>query len=441
MQLPSLPKSFPLLYKIFFIGLLLQFVAQTFVTYQLWLSWWIWSAVRLWKEILIVALWWRMVIDLTIHHQRATLLRIRRVQMFLGLFMWSIGLWVLTHFVWVWAWISEFIAAFKYDFFGFVILLVGLWASWRLSTEDKEKLIDWTVELFKWTLILSIIWYLIVAIKPWVLKLLGFNPFSYEWVVWTAPPAMYYTHINQWLPRNSFVFERPTTWWFMLVALRPLLYLRQLRHRSLSQNRMRRGFMAVNILVTFSRAARWSRLIVTLLCIALTTRDIKKLIIKYALPLLIWFGAIWYLWYQQIFARTYSNTGHIAMVVQAIEMIQTSPWIWYGGASAWPWSHQFDQWFNPENQFLQLRIEFGIWWFILRTLLFGSIIWLWRKHPNQPLLVSISLWMVWLGVSGMVLHSFADRMVVYPWMMLAWVVISIHIPIMKNQSLNHISHR
>lgn len=436
----SLPKSFPLLYKIFFIGLLLQFVVQTFVTYHLWLTWRVWSAIWLRKEILIVVLWWWMVIDLTIHNQWKPLLCTRRVQVFTGLFVWCLGLWAVTHFVWVWAWISEFVAAFKYDFFGFAILLVGLWASWRLSPADKEVLIDWTVEVFKWMLILSIVRYLIIAIKPWVLKLLGFNPFSYEGVVWSSPPAMYYTHINQWLPRNSFLFERPTTRWFFLVALRPLLYLRQLRHRPLSLSWLWRGIMWMNILITFSRAAWGSWIIVTVLCLALVTTDIKKLIIKYALPLVIWFGAIWYLGYQQIFARTYSNTGHVAMLVQAVEMIQTSPWVWYGGASAWPWSHQFDQWFNPENQFLQLRIEFGLWWFILWTTLFCSIIWLWWRYRDQPVLVAISLWMIGLGISGMVLHSFADRMVVYPWMILVWVVISTHIPMMKSNTLHHNSN-
>lgn len=437
---PPLPKSFPLLYKIFFIWLLLQFVAQTFVTYQLGLTWWVRSAIWLRKEVLIVILWWWMVVDLTIHNQWKPVLSTGWIQIFLALFILCLGLWAVTHFVWVWSWIAEFVAAFKYDFFGFGILLVGLGASWRLSPADKEALIDWTVEVFKWTLLLSIVRYLIVAVKPWVLKLLGFNPFSYEWVVWSAPPAMYYTHINQWLPRNSFLFERPTTWWFFLVALRPLLYLRQLRDRPLSLSWLRRGIMWVNILITFSRAAWWSRIIITVLCIALVTTDIKKLIIKYALPLVLGFGAIWYVWYQQIFARTYSNTGHIAMVVQAVEMIQVSPWVGYGGASAWPGSHQFDQWFNPENQFLQLRIEFGVWGFILWGLLFWSIIWLWWRHRDQPTLVAISLGMIGLGISGMVLHSFADRMVVYPRMILVWVVISAHIPIIKNNTLDHKSN-
>jgi hypothetical protein len=427
----SLKRFFPLLYKIFFIGLILQFVLQTFVTYQLWLEWWVWSAIWLWKEILILVLGWWMVIDLTIHKQRKNLLNTQRVQIFLWLFVSCLGVAWIAHFVWVWSWISEFIIAFKYDFFGFVILLVWLGASRRLTPDQKDKLINWSIEVFKRTLLLSIIWYLVVAVKPWVLKLLGFNPFSYEWVVGASPPAMYYTHINQWLPRNSFLFERPTTRWFFLVALRPLLYLKQLRTRSLETSRIRRGIMGVNILITFSRAAWWSWIIITLLCIAFTTTDLKKILIKFALPLIIGFAWIGYLWYQQIFARTYSNTGHVAMLVQAAEMIQESPRVWRWWATAGPWSHQTGVWFNPENQFLQLRVEFGIGWFILRWLLFWSVIRLWRRYRDEPVLVAISLWMLGLAISGMVLHSFADRMVVYPRMILVWVVISSQISSME----------
>lgn len=431
----SLKRFFPILYKIFFIGLILQFALQTFVTYQLWLEWWVRSAIWLRKELLIILLGWRMVIDLTMHKQRKNLLNTQRVQIFLWLFVACLGVAGLTHFVWVGSWLSEFIIAFKYDFFGFIILLVGLGASRRLTPDQKDDLITWTIEVFKRTLLLSIIWYLIVAVKPWFLKFLWFNPFSYEWVVGASPPAMYYTHINQWLPRNSFLFERPTTRWFFLVALRPLLYLKQLRTRSLATSRIRRGIMWTNILITFSRAAWGSWIIITLLCIAWTTTDIKKVLIKYALPLIIWFSGIGYLWYQQIFARTYSNTGHVAMLVQAWEMIQASPRVWRGWATAGPWSHQTGVWFNPENQFLQLRVEFGIGGFILRWLLFCSVIRLWWRYRDKPVFVAISLGMLGLAISGMVLHSFADRMVVYPRMILVWVVISSQIPSMKKIKL------
>lgn len=419
-------RYFPTLYKVFFIGLILQFVLQTFVTHQLWLEWWVWSAVWLWKEILVIVIWWWMVIDLSIHRQRTKIFQHAWIKWFVLLLVSCIWLAATTHFLGVWWSVNTFVMAFKYDFFWFTIMLVGLWASWRLSPDQQQELIQWTISAFKWMLLLSIVRYGVVSIKPGILKYLWFNPFSYEWSVWTAPPAMYYTHINQWLARNSFLFERPTTRWFFLVALRPLLYLWQLRKRDLSHVRIWRGIMGANILITFSRAARWAWIITTLICIALTTNNLKKLIIKYALPLLVVFSGISYLWYQQIFARTYSNTGHVAMLVQAVDMIWASPWLWYGWATAWPGSHRNWEWFNPENQFLQLWVEFGLGWFILWTLLFASIIWLWWKYRHDPVVLAVWVGMTWLWISGLVLHSFADRMVVYPWMMLVGVVIAHH---------------
>ena len=75
--------------------------------------------------------------------------------------------------------------------------------------------------------------------------------------------------------------------------------------------------------------------------------------------------------------------------------------------------------FNPENQFLQIRIEYGSLVFLVRTLLyFGLVHTAWKLKATHPYHAAFALGMVGLAICGMVLHSFSDRMIVYPFMLI-----------------------
>lgn len=83
-------------------------------------------------------------------------------------------------------------------------------------------------------------------------------------------------------------------------------------------------------------------------------------------------------------------------------------------------------------------VEFGIIGFIPWIMLFGYFI-LIGYHPTKKILatkktkkanlyrewlvVSLALGMIGLSISGMVLHSFSDRMIVYPFMALFGLVL------------------
>jgi len=97
--------------------------------------------------------------------------------------------------------------------------------------------------------------------------------------------------------------------------------------------------------------------------------------------------------------------------------------------------------FNPENQFLQVLDEFGIVWWLPRIVIFTwfvlgaypavKIIRKTNKKSKltkqyvqaQWLYVAMALWMWWLGISWLVLHSFSDRMIVYPVMVMYGVIL------------------
>lgn len=451
-------KYITLLYKIFFIGLLLQFFAFNIATFSLGLdqSWM--TYVRLWKEFLIMWLIGLTVFLILAKGERRQIAATREIIGLKALFALAVLVTIWLNYLihqlpwWVYA------LAFKYDFLWFLILFAWFHSSHFVESQERQKLVVRYGKVLKIVLLLALGRYALTFIKPGVLKLFGYNNFIYEGTAGWQAPAVYYTHINQGLPRNSFLFERPTTWGFYLVAFFPLFYVQYLHKKWIRTTRARWIIYGSNILLTFSRAARWAWIIqLILLGIRSAGRDTKKLkqyFIKGLIPLLIGIWVIGYVWYKQIFARQYSNTGHVAMMLKWIDMSIEKPLTWRWAASAGPGSHRNpdQEWFNPENQFLQIFVEFGVIGFFPRFLLFlyfnivGILPWFvgsanqtssvtdlednriymtkwWTYKMNPNLLFAMSLWLIWLSASGMILHSFVDRMVVYPFMLIFGIIL------------------
>lgn len=455
-------KYITLLYKIFFIGLLLQFFAFNIATFSLGLdaSWM--TYVRLWKELLILWLIGLTIFLILYRWLRRQIFATREILWLKLCFALAvlITIW-LNHFVhqlpwWVYA------LAFKYDFLWFLILFAWFHSSHFVESVQRQKLIARYGNVLKVILLLALGRYALTFIKPGILKIFWYNNFIYEGTAGGQAPAVYYTHINQGLPRNSFLFERPTTWGFYLTAFFPLFYMLFLYTKKLSTTRARRLIYGTNILLTFSRAARWAWIIELLLLWILTKwwnpKAMKAVLIKTILPLITLMWVIGVIWYKQIFARQYSNTGHVAMIKKWIDMSVSKPISWRWAASAGPGSHRNSnkEWFNPENQFLQIFIEFGVIWFLPWFSLFlylnivGILPRLVKKHHqtssvtkseesrisdtdgittshflqlHSRFLLAMSLWLMGLSASGMILHSFVDRMVVYPFMLMFGIVL------------------
>lgn len=421
--------------RILLIWLIFQFFAHTLVTYERWrdASWL--TAIRARKEIMIVLLWIVVIYDLTKNKRRHMLRNNTSVRFFFFLFIFlvlvSAG---LTFFVHNQS-IREFVLAFKYDYFWFAIALI-IWLLWIWQdTEDGKKITDWYVRVIKWLLVWGLIRWMIIAVKPWATKFFWYDVYSREWTIWRAPPAAYYTgyHVNTWYTRNQFLFERPLSRWFFLIAFFPLFFLWELRHKPFSVTWIWRLLYALNIITTFSRAARWAWIIQIVLLIAIVYRkQLWYYAIRGLLPLLLGLWVIAYIWQDQIINRTFSNTWHLKETRKWAIKASMHPWAWRWAAFAWPWSHQTATWidYNPENQFLQIAIEFGIpvafWWFLL----FSYFIYVWiipvrkkktfpKKNTMEMILLAVAIWMIGLAIEWMVLHSFSDRMVVYPLMIIA----------------------
>lgn len=413
-----------LLIKILCVWLIIHFLVHTRVTFGLWIDGW---AIRAWKELLIGVLTliaWFFLVRWTVNKEQYP----RLFRYIIGLLLIGIVWTFIIHTQIVWGSIRTRAMAMRYDYLWFVVLVVWWIVSRYLWSEQAKSILSRYGRVIKRVLLLALLVRCVVAIKPWTMKLFWFNNYVFEGTVGMQPPAVYYTHINYGLPRSQFFFERPTTFWFWLTAFFPLFFFLFLYRRPRTQTRARWTIYGLNVILTFSRAAWWSWIIIVVLCLALTTKlPWKKLLLHYGLPLLCLFWWILILWWEQIALRWYSNYGHMTMVKRGVEMVIEKPLRWWWWASAWPWSHR-DWWvaFNPENQFLQIIIEFGkigaLPWLLLWTIV--CFIWFSREWTKSEWIQAFSLGMITLTISGMVLHSFGDRMVVLPFMLLFGVALA-----------------
>lgn len=448
------PKSEALTLKLMYIflgGLLLQFVAQTFITYVIGRENTFTDILWLRKELFIGILFilWRSSIifqkKLRLFFRQAWFLR------FLAGFVGWVVMTAIIHIGILQLPLTSRVLAFKYDFLGFVIFFAGLWCGYLLKDIQKKELIKWyTIRIMKLLLLWALLRYMIIFVKPGTLKLLGYDNFVYEGVVGQAPPAAYYNFLNYGVPRNQFLFERPITRWFFLIALRPLFFMQVLYKQPLRTTRARRGIYGINVFITFSRAARWARFMEILLLGALLAQwNVRRTLIRLIVPMIAIMAAIVYIGGKNLVHREYSTNGHRYMVQRGFEYLASSPRRGIGWASVWPGSHHL--WglaFNPENQFLQILVEFWIVWSLGWFICYGILSWLGiylRKKKDRQgdhlsaeekeLLLSCSVGMVGLAIAGMVLHSFTDRMIVYPYMLIFGCIASSLLINSNNNSL------
>ncbi len=421
--------------KIFFVWLLFQFFAHTIFTFKIGLDWSIMWILRSWKEILVILGGAFVLYSIYQHKEREK----KDIVWYMLIAYAILVVYALADTIFKWIWIVRFLKAWKYDFIGFMIFFVAYYSSFHIRLETLEKFVPRTMRVMKHLLIWGIIRYMILLVKPGFFKLFGYDRMSIEWEVGSAPPAVYWTREFEWLPRNQFLFERPISRWFFLTAFFPLFFVTYLQKRSLRKTRFRWLAYALNVIATFSRAAWWSWVIELGILWIITYRKRMGFFLKKVLaPLVILLWIITWLAKDHVINREFSNTGHIQLFLQWWEYFSNNRLFWMWAWSVWPASHRL-WWlaFNPENQFLQIAIEFWIIWFIGWMLIYLWFHFLWystlaknRNNRNLPQhawhLIAASIGILWLSISGMVLHSFTDRMIVYPFMLVFWIIYYIY---------------
>ena len=485
-----------LLCKIFVIWLLLQFFLQTFVTFELGRDGKFWTLFWMWKEFILLAfvlillryifanLKWRIKavknkenIDKITWKLLLKNIKSKFIIQFILIFIITTIILLLLA-VWLQhTWIKAFVLSAKYDLFWFFIF--GIWMCLALlffSEKDKD-LLQLYNKLILRSLIFWLFWWFIIRLMPNVLKYVWYNPQIYEWTVWQNPPAAYYTKIVPFYEgsyvRNSFLFERPISFGFWLIAFFPVFVLWFLRDKRRKDQIFPTIMFWLLIISTWSRAwiAVWVLETIVLFFIVYR-KSVKKYFVRLLILAIIWLWWIAYLW-RWIMVREHSNTGHLELMKTGRNIAKKNlifwRWAWYSG----PASHQLcytdepvdiyaeidsihmdnqrcelirieniknqisTYGFNPENQYLQILMEYWIVWILFRLSICviilrytAKMICIYRKKNKSPYqellyysLLWFWIWFIWLCIEWLVLHSLVDRMVTYPFFLLYWVTI------------------
>lgn len=481
-----------LLCKIFVIWLLLQFFLQTFVTFQLWRDGKFWTLFRMWKEfilaIFVVTLIRYVLANLSTRIQAiknkentdkvtwAILIKNIQSKFVIQFILWFIITTIILLLLAVCLqaiWFKAFLLSAKYDLFWFFIFGIWICLALLFFTEEDKNLLQLYNKLILRTLRLWLAWWFMVRLMPTILRHFWYDPLSYEWTVWQRPPVAYYTLIDKWNVRNQFLFERPTSFGFWLIAFFPVFVLWFLRNRK----RIDQLFPTIMfwLLVFSTRSRAWiaiRALEVIVLFFILYRKAIKKYFIWLIIVAIIW---LWWIAYlsRWMLVREHSNTWHLQLMKAWWNIAKENLILWRWAGYSWPASHQLcytdepvdifqdvesihldnqrcellrktnvknqisTYGFNPENQYLQVLMEYWIVWILFRLWLCALIlrytakmIWIYRnknKSPYQELLyyslLWFGIWFIWLCAEWLVLHSLADRMVIYPFFLLYWITV------------------
>jgi hypothetical protein len=481
-----------LLCKIFIIWLLLQFFLQTFITFQLWRDGRFWTLFWMWKEfillIFVVILLRYVITNLkvwinSIKNKENTdkitwklLLKNTQSKFVIQFILYFVITTIVLLLLAVWlqhVWVKAFVLSAKYDLFWFFIFGIWICLSLLFFTEKDKDLLELYNKLIIRSLRLGLIRWVIVWLMPTILRHFWYDPLSYEWTVWQRPPVAYYTLIDKWNVRNQFLFERPTSFGFWLIAFFPVFVLWFLRNKKRIDQLFPIAIFWLLILSTRSRAWIAIRALEAILIFFILYRkSIKKYFVRLIIIVIIWLSWLAYLW-RWMMVREHSNTGHLELMKAWRNIAKENLLFWWWAGYSWPASHQLcytdepvdifqdiesihldnqrcellrkenvrnqisTYGFNPENQYLQILMEYWIVWILLRLWLCliilrytAKMIWIYRKKNKSPYqellyysLLWFWIWFIWLCAEWLVLHSLVDRMVIYPFFLLYWITV------------------
>ncbi|MCS6982844.1 MAG: O-antigen ligase family protein [Candidatus Absconditabacterales bacterium] len=428
--------------RFFLVGMVLHFLVHTRFTFGLgWDINFVWA----WKEMALVALFffaawegwtYRSQMVHWLHHPRIFTL----ISLFLLTCLWQ-GIVVLVGE----GTVRDLIISMRYSMLGYITILamaLGVRAIYQKKLGDTDAFAGF---LGRWRsffcilLLAALAWRVIAVIKPGTFThLFGYDRTSVEGDIGTAPPVNYFTNLTHGYVRSTFLFERPIHRGFYLIAFFPLFFVLMIRPRwGHFDAWLWLGIYSLNVFLTFSRAA-WLAYAVLLGVMIIWQLYGLRFFLSRRLWTILPFVLIGSIIAIKLFIprslrqRSFSTTGHIQFTLQGLAMVAEKPLRGRGPSTAGPGSfHRGDLStnFNPENQFLQLFIEFGIVGGVLWTILFFFMSCGWmlclssfpKKNLTDPLFqvwVALSLGGCGLAICGLFLHSFVDRMIVYPYAVL-----------------------
>lgn len=317
----------------------------------------------------------------------------------------------------------------KYDLWPLGIVLSALFLWYTQRKTSYSSLVSYMSPSIRIIGIVLLVWLLRQCAKIWVPDFFArwwYGPVG-DYVVWQHPPIYYRTWPGGTM-RLQGIFAWPNNFGFFLVAFASvILYMVSIRWQKKVRVRAIAFFVlyAVCVIWTFSR---WVLVWVGIQCFFLSC-----LLWPRWRKYMVWLWVLWvfWLWVMSIW-KWWSTVAHIFAWEEGIHAFLSNP-RWYGLGSAGPAVHRNGV-YLPENHYLQILLDIGIPWLVLRIGVLYTALWsgaslkqaftgaICIDNTQRMLCLLLWLWLVWLLAEWLFLHVFEDSMVNYLFLVPLWYV-------------------
>ena len=312
-------------------------------------------------------------------------------------------------FIWIKYWFWWTFILISASFFGYVIS-----EKWQ-----KSKLIQILPRVLVWIVWAGFLWQWAKLLWPdFFYSLWYWNLDAYSF--WEKPP-IYYLTWYEWTLRWQGFFSWPNNYWYFLVAFLPFVW-RFFTNKIKKKENTILSILALVVrmawmVATLSRAVLVWMVVVFVAIYWKQLKSKKRRLIR---------GWIWLLAVLAILSvlKRESTVGHITSKLSTIPEVISEP-LGHGLGSSGPAVH-YEWKYLPENYFLQIMLDIGTVWFLVRTfmlmcllLIQYKVIWLskWKLTNEEEyqlqVLYKLQIWFFALFIMWLFLHVFEDSMVNY----------------------------
>lgn len=364
-------------------------------------------------------------------------------------------IWILLLFITLIIWYKKFKPYWKHwkkTWIAFIILIV-VSVIFSLSRDVSwSNMFIWIKYWFWWTFILisaSFFWYVIsekwqksklIQILPWILVWIVWVGFLWQWAKLLRPdffyslwygglddyaygenPPIYYLTSYQWTLRWQWFFSWPNNYWYFLVAFLPFV-------RRFFTNKIKKkedtvlSILALVVrmawmVATLSRAVLVWMVVVFVALYWKQLKSKKRWLLRWGIWLLVALAVLSVL-------KRESTVWHITSKLSTIPEVISEP-LWHGLGSSGPAIH-YEWKYLPENYFLQIMLDIGTVWFLVRTFMLMCLLLIqynvnrltkWKLTNEEEyqlqVLYKLQIWFFALFIMWLFLHVFEDSMVNY----------------------------
>ena len=312
-------------------------------------------------------------------------------------------------FIWIKYWFRWTFILISASFFGYVIS-----EKWQ-----KSKLIQILPRVLVWIVWAGFLWQWAKLLRPDFFYSLGYgglDDYSYG-----ENPPIYYLTWYEWTLRRQWFFSWPNNYWYFLVAFLPFVW-RFFTNKIKKKEDTVLSILALTVwmawmLATLSRAALVWMVVVFVALYRNKLKSKKRWMIR---------GWIWLLAALAILSvlKRESTVGHITSKLSTIPEVISEP-LWHGLWSSGPAIH-YEWKYLPENYFLQIMLDIGTVWFLVRTFMLMCLLLIqynvnrlskWKLTNEEEyqlqVLYKLQIWFFALFIMWLFLHVFEDSMVNY----------------------------